>query len=103
MTTEFQTVCRIDEVPEGQGHMFSVGDVVLAIFNLDGKLYALDNRCPHAGASLVHGLIDDNTVTCRIHHWRFRISDGANLDDTGNCSAKVFPLRVVGDNVQVAV
>lgn len=84
--------------------MLVVDDVMVGIFNVDGKLFALDNQCPHEGASLAHGLINGGTVACRIHHWRFRIRDGTYLDeDKPRCNARTFPIRVVGEEVQVEI
>lgn len=84
--------------------MFVVGEVMVGIFHVNGEFFALDNRCPHEGASLAHGLISGDTVACRIHHWRFRIHDGAYLDeDKPRCNALTFPVRVVGDEVQVKI
>lgn len=100
---EFHTVCRVDDVPVGEARMFVIGDAMIGVFNLNGDYYALENACPHAGASLAHGLLDGETVSCRIHHWRFSIRDGTYLDaDKPECNAKSFPVRIVGDDVQVA-
>lgn len=83
--------------------MFVVGDMMFGIFNIGGEFFALDNRCPHAGASLAHGYIEGDTVACRIHHWRFRIRDGKHLDtNRSEKCARTFPLRIVGDEIQVA-
>ena len=68
------------ELPDGAMKMFVDGDTNIAIYRVDGELYATDNLCPHAGASLAHGFLDGCVVTCRIHHWRFDITDGKYLD-----------------------
>lgn len=100
----FQTVCNFDDVPEGSARMFVVDGVPIGIFRIAGEFFALDNRCPHAGASLAHGIVDGDTVTCRIHHWRFCIRDGTYLDESRpELNAHRFPIRVVGQNVQVEI
>lgn len=101
--SKFHTVCKVDEVPFGEGRMFSLNQMMVGVFNLGGKFFALDNRCPHAGASLAHGLIENDTVTCRIHHWKFRINDGICLDDGNQCNARTYPVRIVGDEVQIKI
>ena len=99
---EYQTICCTDDIAEGSAQMFIVGDVQIAIFHIGDKFFALDNRCPHAGASLAHGDIDGDTVYCRIHHWHFSLRDGAYLDeDRPGFNARCFPIRVVGNEVQV--
>jgi nitrite reductase (NADH) small subunit len=103
-TPKFHTVCRVGEVFEGQARLFVVAETMIGVFNVRGRFFALANECPHAGASLAHGLVEDETVRCRIHHWRFSIRDGTYLDeDKPQCDARSFPVRVVGEEVQVAV
>ena len=82
--------------------MFVVDDLIVGIFRINGEFFALDNQCPHEGASLAHGIIEDDTVRCRIHHWRFCIRDGTYLDEhKPRCNARTFPVRIVGEDVQV--
>ncbi len=101
---QFQRVCRVGDIPEGEARMFVVAEQLIGVFHVAGEHFALDNLCPHAGASLAHGLIEGATVRCRIHHWRFSLVDGAYLDeDKPQCNARTFPVRVVNDQVLVAV
>jgi nitrite reductase (NADH) small subunit/3-phenylpropionate/trans-cinnamate dioxygenase ferredoxin subunit len=98
----FQKVCDVGDVPEGTGRLFVVGDRQVGVFHVQGRFFALDNRCPHAGASLASGLIEDQTVYCRIHYWQFRLCDGQRLDeDRPGTSARSFAVRVVGEEVFV--
>ena len=84
--------------------MFVVGETPVALFKLQGDFFALDNRCPHAGDSLTHGTVDEGVVRCRIHHWGFCIRDGRYVDeDRPEFDARTIPVRVVGDQVQVAI
>ena len=100
----FHTICRVGDVPEGEGRMFAVAETMIGLFHVGGRFFALANKCPHAGASLAHGIIEGDTVRCRIHHWRFSIRDGTYLDeDKPQCNARSFPVRIVGEEVQVAV
>ena len=102
--SEFETVCCVNEIPEGEGRIFTVAETRIGVFHVGGRFFALANECPHAGASLAHGVIEGNTVRCRIHHWAFSIQDGTYLDEAKpQCNARSFPVRIVGDEVQVAV
>ena len=84
--------------------MFVVDDQPIGIFHVDGQFFALDNRCPHAGASLAHGIVQGNTVACRIHHWRFCIGDGRYLDEAKpEYDVRRYPTCVVGRDVQVEI
>ncbi len=101
---EFHTVCKVSDVPEGEARMFVLGDRAIGIFHVDGDFLALANQCPHVGASLADGYIDGHVVACRIHHWRFCLRDGKYLDeDKPECDVQTFPVRIVDDDVQVAI
>jgi nitrite reductase (NADH) small subunit/3-phenylpropionate/trans-cinnamate dioxygenase ferredoxin subunit len=101
---QFQTICRRDDVPEGSARIFVVNEIPIGIFHIDGEFFALDNRCPHAAASLADGMIDCDTVYCRIHHWHFSLRDGTYLDEPRpEFNARCFPIRVVGGQIQVEV
>ena len=56
---EFQTVCRVDELAEGEGKTVAVGDKLIAVFRQDGRYFAIDDTCPHMGASLSGGCVEN--------------------------------------------
>ncbi|MEK6249627.1 MAG: Rieske (2Fe-2S) protein [Planctomycetales bacterium] len=97
---EFTTVATVGEIQEGKGATFTVAGRMVAVFYADGEYYAIDDLCPHMGASLSAGHVDQKTVTCPWHAWRFSICDGTWLD---NPKLKVdrFEVRVDGDEIQV--
>ncbi|MCS6852165.1 MAG: Rieske 2Fe-2S domain-containing protein [Gemmataceae bacterium] len=99
---DFQTVCRVAEVAEGEGKTVQVGTKLIAIFRHGGQFFALDDVCPHMGASLAGGYLNDGIVTCPWHAWRFRLHDGAWADNP-RLKVGCYRVRVVGDEVQVEV
>ncbi|MDA7662858.1 Rieske 2Fe-2S domain-containing protein [Pirellulaceae bacterium] len=101
---QFHSICKKHDVPIGSARMFVVNEIPIGIFHVDGEFFALDNRCPHAGASLSLGTMDRDTVSCRIHHWHFCLRDGTYLDENRpEFDARCFPVRLKGDEVQVQV
>ncbi len=101
---EFRTVCKADEIAVGQAKAFVIDQTSVAVFNVDGEFFALRDACPHAGASLALGTLTEDVVRCRIHHWGFCVRDGIYVDDANpHFNAKSVALRVVGDEIQVAV
>ncbi|MFZ5829642.1 MAG: Rieske (2Fe-2S) protein, partial [Planctomycetota bacterium] len=74
--SEFVTVARVGEIPDNAGRTFRVGDREVAVFRVGDTYYALDDRCPHMGASLGLGDVRDGAVICDRHLWSFRLSDG---------------------------
>ena len=98
----YQTVARVGEVPEGEGRVFEVDGRMIAVFLDGGRYYALDDACPHQGAPLSDGAVFEKAVTCSWHGWRFSLEDGRWLDSPRTRVA-TYPVRVVDDQVQVAV
>lgn len=100
--TEFVTVAKVGEIPEGQGQAFAVNGRMVAVFNEQGRFSAIDDFCPHMGASLAGGYLEDGIVTCPWHAWRFCIHDGKWCD---NPKIKIdsFEVRVAGEEIQVKV
>ena len=84
--------------------MFFVNEMRIGVFHVGNDFFALYDRCPHAAASLAEGIIECDTVHCRIHYWRFSLRDGTYLDeDRPSANARCFPVRIVGQDVQVMV
>jgi nitrite reductase (NADH) small subunit/3-phenylpropionate/trans-cinnamate dioxygenase ferredoxin subunit len=101
---EFQTVCRVGDVVEGEGKTVQVGRRLIAVFLEKGQYYALDDVCPHMGASLSGGWVEEGVVTCPWHGWRFRLADGIWADNPrGKVGVGCYPVRVVGEDIQVQV
>lgn len=100
--SEFTTVAKVGAIAEGQGEAFAVNGRMVAVFNIDGNYQAIDDLCPHMGASLAGGHVEDGIVTCPWHAWHFKTCDGTWCD---NPKVKVdsFEVRVEGDEIQVHV
>jgi nitrite reductase (NADH) small subunit/3-phenylpropionate/trans-cinnamate dioxygenase ferredoxin subunit len=99
---EFHTVCRVGDLPEGESRTVEAGNKLIALFCQQGKFYAIDDVCPHMGASLSGGYVENGIVTCPWHAWRFRLADGA-WADCPRLKIGCYPVRVEGDLIQVQV
>lgn len=76
---------KVDQISEGQATVITIpGGIQIALFKLGGKIYALDNACPHMGGPLGEGEIEDDVVTCPWHGWQFNIKNGHNINDLGD-------------------
>ena len=95
-------VAAVSEVPAGEGRVVEAGPVTLALFNVDGRFFAIDNRCTHRGGPLGEGPVDDQVVMCPWHGWRFDVTTGANVN---NPAVKVacFPVSVEDGAIWVEV
>jgi len=98
--SDFVTIAKVGAIPDGTGASFVVGDRMIALFNVRGQYFAIDDVCPHMGASLGAGELDGETVTCPWHAWRFRVTDGTWCDNP-KVKTDSFEVRVEGDEIQV--
>ncbi|MCI0658018.1 MAG: Rieske 2Fe-2S domain-containing protein [Acidobacteria bacterium] len=64
------------EVPSGAGKVVIALGRVLALFNVDGDFFAVDNSCPHRGGPLGEGYLQGRVVTCPWHGWQFDVTTG---------------------------
>ena len=71
-------VCNVNELQPGQAKTVRANDKEIAVFNVKGKYYAIDNGCIHAGAPLSDGHIDEEKcqVICGWHAWSYDLSTG---------------------------
>jgi nitrite reductase/ring-hydroxylating ferredoxin subunit len=88
-------------IPVGTGKVVQAGGKTLAIFNLGGTLYALDNRCTHMGGPLGEGAVEANLVTCPWHGSIFNIITGEVVGPPARRPVATFPVHVERDEVLV--
>ena len=98
--SEFRTVCKVQDVADGEGKTVVLGDKLIAVFCANGGYFAIDDVCPHMGASLSGGYLENGVVTCPWHAWRFRLADGAWADNP-RIKIGCYPVRVVDDDIQI--
>ena len=74
------TVGRVEDVPEGRGATVELlNGTELALYNVGGEFYAIENFCPHKGAPLADGRLCGHTIECDWHGWRFDLRTGTCL------------------------
>jgi nitrite reductase (NADH) small subunit len=94
-------LCRTWDVPLGLARAFEVGGRRIAVFKArDGKLFAVDNACPHKGGPLSDGMVVGHQVVCPLHAFRFEADTGA-CDQPGVCPVGAYPVEVETDTVYV--
>jgi nitrite reductase (NADH) small subunit len=97
---EMVKVANTDELEPGQGMVAEVGDKEIALFNVDGTFYALNNTCVHRGGPLGEGELIGEVVTCPWHSWEYNVTTGACVTTPSACVAR-FPVVVEGNEVKV--
>ena len=77
---EFIKVASISELELGSCKTVEVQGKVIALFNVGGRIYALDNTCLHQGGPLGEGRLEGEVVTCPWHMWEFNVRTGEKVD-----------------------
>lgn len=98
---DFKTVGSTTEIPAGQAKAFVVGDREIAVFNVAGEFFAIENSCPHQGGPLAEGWIEGKIVTCPWHAWCFDVSTGA-MTLGGYTTVDAFDVKIDGATIAVA-
>ena len=102
--SDFETVALVGDVPEGQGRAFVVQGRLVAVFLKNGEYFAINDTCPHMGASLAEGYVEGDAVMGPWHAWKFCIRDGLWLDNPkSKIRTDCYPVRVEGDAIQVQI
>ena len=96
-------VASTSEVAPGHVRVFSAGDKSIALANLNGKFYAVDNLCTHDNGPLGEGRIDRNTIECPRHGARFDVQTGAVKALPAVRPIKTYRVEVEGEEVKVDV
>ncbi len=91
---------RLDDVRAAGRTSVRVAGHSLALFFHDGKVYAVDNRCPHMGFPLHRGTLQNGILTCHWHHARFDLKSGGTFDQFAD-EARVFPVEIRDGEVWV--
>jgi nitrite reductase/ring-hydroxylating ferredoxin subunit len=96
----FVRAARLDDVLDDGRTSVRVAGHSLALFFHDGRVHAVDNRCPHMGFPLHRGTLQGGILTCHWHHARFDLESGGTFDQFAD-EARVFPVEVRDGEVWV--
>jgi nitrite reductase/ring-hydroxylating ferredoxin subunit len=103
MTEKRITVCNVTEVAPGTAVKVEIGDLALAVFNLDGEFFVTDDACTHGPGSLSEGYIDGDVIECNFHNGQFNIKTGEIVAPPCMVPVKTYPVKVVDGTVTIAV
>jgi nitrite reductase/ring-hydroxylating ferredoxin subunit len=92
--SDFVEVTKLDDVPSGRLKHIELDGKEIMIVNLDGKIYALNDRCSHTNAPLSMGHVQNSIITCPMHGARFDITTGKKISDPKMPSFNIDSLPV---------
>jgi nitrite reductase/ring-hydroxylating ferredoxin subunit len=96
-------LCSADEVAVGTALKVEREGLVLAVFNVDGEFYVLDDLCTHGPGSLSEGYIEGDVVECNFHNGQFNIRTGEVVMPPCMIPAKTYPTTVENGKVVIEV
>jgi len=98
-------VARLDEIPRDGGRAFEIDGLTIGVYRCGETLFAICDVCTHALALLHEGSVDRVrcTVSCPLHGAEFDLATGAVLSPPATEPIRVYPVRVAGDDVEVAL
>jgi len=98
---EFVKVAKTAEIALGQGKAVETGGKKIALFNINGTFYAIDDTCTHRGGSLSEGMVVGTEVTCPWHGAVFDVTTGSVLGTPARQDVAHYPVRVEGEDIEV--
>ena len=100
--TDFVEAARLDQIPAGTSCFVRIADKDIALFNVDGNIYAIADTCAHQGSSPAQRTLAGKVVTCRSHGWRYDVTTGYLTSSPGFGVAS-YPVQVVDGTIMVAI
>jgi 3-phenylpropionate/trans-cinnamate dioxygenase ferredoxin subunit len=100
---EFVKVAKTSEIPPGTAKAVEVQGAEIAVFNIDGTYYAINNICTHVGGPLAEGMMAGDEVTCPWHGARFKVPTGEVLGPPARRGVAKHTVRVAGDEIEVEI
>jgi 3-phenylpropionate/trans-cinnamate dioxygenase ferredoxin subunit len=100
---QFVKACALDDVTDGGALRVMIDGIPVAIVRSAGEVYAIQDVCSHANVALSEGEIEDQTIECWLHGSRFDLVTGRPTGLPATVPVPVYPVKIDGDDVLVAV
>ena len=98
----FVRTAKVAELPPGTIREFSVEGRAIALANVDGKIYAINNTCLHRGGPLGQGALEGKAVTCPWHGWQYDVTSGKSLQNPA-VGVDCYRTEIRGDELFIDV
>jgi len=96
-------LCAVDDVAPGTALKVEADDLVVAVFNLDGRFYVTDDACTHGPGSLSEGFIEDDVVECNFHNGQFNIRTGEVVSPPCMVPVRTYPTVVEDGSIYIEI
>lgn len=99
MNDNWIKVCNLDAIPDNDVIGVTINGHPIALYKMDGEIFATDNVCTHGHALLSDGFLEDGEIECPLHQGRFCIKSGKALCEPLTDDIQTYPARAEGDQV----
>ena len=96
----FVKICKTADIKAGCGKSIEISGKPLALFNVDGGFYAINDVCGHRGGPLGEGELDGKTVVCPWHGWRYNVTTGEN-ELVPDLPTQKYEVKIEGEDILV--
>lgn len=96
-------VANIEELKPGQSKALNLNGKAIALFNVKGTFYAVEDVCSHMGAPLANGMLAGKTITCEWHGATFDLETGAAVEGPARGDITAYQVYVQGDDVELEI
>jgi len=95
-------ICSADRLWDGEMECFHAGNTTVLLVKINGQFRAFQGHCPHQGAALAEGELEEGLITCAAHRWQFDATDGRGVNPK-SARLKRFPVHVIERKVVIDV
>ena len=99
--TEFVKVANLGDIADGDRKLIDFEEVTVALFNIDGIYYCIEDVCTHDGGPVAEGNLDGFAIECPRHGALFDIRDGAVLSMPAVVPVPTYQVKVEGEAIYV--
>jgi toluene monooxygenase system ferredoxin subunit len=98
----FQKIAKIEGLWSGEMVGLEVNGEHILLINIDRRLYAYADACPHQKSRLSEGTLKEKILRCARHHWEFDVCSGSGVNPQNAC-LRMFPIKVDGEDILVDI
>lgn len=94
-------IAETKDIPRNTMKVFKIKDYEILVANVNGKLYAFENQCPHLGYPLYFGSLEGEVLTCGFHYAKFNVRTGESLGPFSLKPLKTFKVKIQNSSILV--
>ena len=103
MSDQWIDVTATEDIPEDDVIGVDIAGKSIALYRVEGEVFATDNLCTHGNARLCDGFLEGHEIECPLHQGKFDIRNGKAMCAPLTDDVKTYPIKIEGDRVFVAI